>query len=96
MISRMLGQICSLVRRCAQDEIVESDLALGVYEVIFEQRAVTHREYTVYDHRTKVQKGGKILTVLSQQPLPARFSVVADGFCNKVVRVCTHTAQGAK
>ena len=86
-LQRLFFRTCALVRRCIDREIIESDLAQGIYELVSTTEKQTVRGHVPYARKSIVKLDEKwSWTVLSEKPFASRFSVIADGLTNKVVR----------
>ena len=85
-MKRLFARIGAATRRLIDRQIIESDLAVGNYEVVVAERGGQYiKDHEVFNCRSEVQKGLNSWIVLSKKPLPIRFSVVRDGIINKVV-----------
>ena len=83
---RICCRTIAMLKRWIFTEIEEGDLRQGTYEVAVAERKEIHLGWRVFDHRTRVTNGNKSWIVLSGSALPARFSVIADGTTNKILR----------
>ena len=83
---RLFVRTGALINRTLDQQIVESDLAVGNYEVVSTKKGQFIRNHRLYEHKTIVKRGEKkSWVVLSEKSLLPRFSVVKDGLTNKVL-----------
>ena len=81
---RWYYRLCAWFRRLIDSDVVVSDLAVGSYEMLLSMEGQFTKGWTVFNHRSLVQRGKKTWMVLTGRALPEKFSVVRDGTTNKV------------